>query len=53
MLEKDFQAKVYVNKGKVCSVDGCGQDAFCKGMCKSIEEAIIGRDNKLKEWRLV
>lgn len=33
--ESDFQAKSYVNKGKVCSVDGCGQDAFCKGMCKA------------------
>lgn len=46
--ESDFQSKI-------CSVDECGQSAFCKGLCRAhyMEEAVIGRDNKLKEWRLV
>lgn len=50
--ESDFQAKEYVNKGKFCSVHDCGQKAFCKTYM-SIEEAIAGRDNKLKEWGLL
>lgn len=33
--EADFQAKAYANKGKICCVAECGQDAFCKGMCRA------------------